>query len=238
MIVQVFCLTTTSVANVFFSFFSVTFELFQLNERCDFVALVIGIIILNAFLPFFQMFKRINEEKPEVLKKIVPIFGDITQQNFGLSDEQLAKIIQESEIVFHMAASLKLEQTLKFNVDMNLVGTKHAIDICKQMPKLMVFIHLSTAFCTSDEPGTLYERVYDWAHDPKEILRCNEWMDEATMELIAPSLLGPHPNTYTYTKRLAELLVRSEASSLPVCIVRPSIGKLLKTIKKDRLSLF
>lgn len=185
------------------------------------------------FVPFtypvvrrpFQMFKRINEEKPEVLKKIVPVYGDITQPNFGLSDEQLAKVVKESEIVFHMAASLKLEATLRFNVEMNLLGTKHAIDVCKQMPNLLLMVHLSTAFCTSDETGTLYERVYDWAHDPKELLRCFEWMDEKTMDQITPNLLGPHPNTYTYTKRLAEILVRSEASSLPVCIVRPSIGK-------------
>lgn len=90
------------------------------------------------------MFKRINEEKPGVLEKIVPIFGDLTSFNFGLSDKQLAKVIEESEIVFHMAASLKLEATLKPNIEMNLLGTKHAIDICKKMPKLLLLVHLST----------------------------------------------------------------------------------------------
>lgn len=173
-----------------------------------------------------KMFKRINEEKPEVLDKIVPVFGDITSPNFGLSDEQLAKVIAESEIVFHMAASLKLEATLKPNVEMNLLGTKYAIDVCKRMPKLLLLVHLSTAFCTCDETNIMYERVYDWQHDPKELLRCAEWMDEKTMELITPELLGPHPNTYTYTKRLSEILVRSEYANLPICIVRPSIGEL------------
>jgi alcohol-forming fatty acyl-CoA reductase len=37
-------------------------------------------------------------------------------------------------------------------------------------------------------------------------------------------LLGVHPNTYTYTKRLAEILVRDEVKKgLPACIVRPSV---------------
>jgi fatty acyl-CoA reductase len=143
------------------------------------------------------MFKRINEDQPEVLKKIVPVFGDITHPSFGLSDDQLLSVIQQSEIVFHMAASLKLEATLKPNIEMNLMGTKYAIDICKKMPKLLIMIHLSTAFCTCDETNILYERVYDWQHDPKELIRCAEWMDEKTMELITPKLLGPHPNTYT-----------------------------------------
>jgi alcohol-forming fatty acyl-CoA reductase len=171
------------------------------------------------------MFKRINEEKPEVLEKIVPLFGDITHVNFGLGEDQLRKVIDESDIVFHMAASLKLEATLKFNIEMNLLGTKHAIDLCKKMKKLQLMVHLSTAFCTADETGSLNESVYDWAHDPKELLRCAEWMDEKTLDLITPTLLGPHPNTYTYTKRLAEILVRSEFGNLPVCIVRPSIGE-------------
>lgn len=141
------------------------------------------------------MFNRINEEKPEVLKKIVPVYGDITQENFGLDDEQLAKVIEESEIVFHMAASLKLEATLKSNIQMNLLGTKHAIDISKKMPKLLLLVHLSTAFCVCDETKLMHERVYDWHHDPNDLLRCAEWMDEESMEKITPSLLGPHPNT-------------------------------------------
>lgn len=32
-----------------------------------------------------------------------------------------------------------------------------------------------------------------------------------------------NPSRYTYTKRLAELLVRDQYPNLPVCIVRPSI---------------
>jgi len=170
------------------------------------------------------MFKRINNEKPEVMQKIVPVFGDIQKENCGLNDEHLRKVIEESELVFHMAASLKLEATLKPNVEMNLLGTKHVIDMCKKMPKLMLLMHLSTAFCTSDETGTLYERVYDWKDDPNDLIRCAEWMDENMMENVQSKLLGPHPNTYTYTKRLAEILVRSQFSEIPVCIVRPSIG--------------
>lgn len=36
-------------------------------------------------------------------------------------------------------------------------------------------------------------------------------------------LIKPHPNTYTYTKRLAEILVKNEYKNLPICICRPSI---------------
>lgn len=195
---------------------------FCTSEKVEFV---LRILLISFPFSLCQMFKRINEEKPEVLKKIVPVFGDITEENLGLSEEQLAMVAKESDIVFHMAASLKLEATLKPNIQMNLLGTKHTIDVCKMMPKLILMVHLSTAFCTCDETGVMYEKVYDWQHDPQELLRCAEWMDEKSMELITPKLLGPHPNTYTYTKRLSEILVRFEMKNLPVCIVRPSIGE-------------
>lgn len=182
------------------------------------------IIIALILLP--QIFRRINEEKPEVLKKIVPVFGDITQNDCGLNEEQLRRVIEETELVFHMAASLKLEATLKPNILMNLTGTKHVIEMCKRMKNLQLMVHLSTAFCTADETNMLEERVYDWKDDPYELMRCAEWMDEKAMEGLQNKLLDPHPNTYTYTKRLAELLMRSEFGSIPACIVRPSIGEL------------
>lgn len=37
------------------------------------------------------------------------------------------------------------------------------------------------------------------------------------------SLIKPHPNTYTFSKRLAERLIADEYPNLPVCIARPSI---------------
>ena len=36
-------------------------------------------------------------------------------------------------------------------------------------------------------------------------------------------LKGSHPNTYTFTKLLAEQMVSDYSHNLPICIVRPSI---------------
>ena len=40
------------------------------------------------------------------------------------------------------------------------------------------------------------------------------------------SIIDPHPNTYTFTKRLAEMIVSDMNDKLPVVIGRPSIGKV------------
>jgi alcohol-forming fatty acyl-CoA reductase len=102
------------------------------------------------------------------------------------------------------------------------VGTKNALEVAKQMKKLVQMVHLSTAFCNV-EPEVVYEKVYDFEHDPDDLIRMAEWMDNKAMEAMQQELLGQHPNTYTYTKRLAEILVQREYGRLPVCIVRPSI---------------
>lgn len=169
-------------------------------------------------------FGRIMNEKPEVMKKITPVFGDISLPKLGLNSEHLKKVILTSELVFHMAASLKLEATLKPNVLTNLTATKNVIELAKDMKNLVQFVHLSTAFCCEDET-VLYEKVYDFHHRPEDLIKCAEWMTEEAMASMQKTVLGSQPNTYTYTKRLAEILVRDEYNkgTLPVCIVRPSI---------------
>ena len=43
------------------------------------------------------------------------------------------------------------------------------------------------------------------------------------MEDITPRLIGDRPNTYTYTKALAEYVVQQEQEHLNIGIIRPSI---------------
>ena len=164
------------------------------------------------------------DEKPEVLKKIYPVWGEITMPNFSLSDEHFHRVTETTQIMFHLAASLKLEATLKPNILMNLTGTKFVLEAAKQMKNLIQMIHTSTAFCNV-EHEVMEEKVYDFPHRPEDLIRCAEWMSEEAMAEAQKEVLGLHPNTYTYTKRLAEILVRDEYNkgSLPVCIVRPSI---------------
>ncbi|XP_008295340.1 fatty acyl-CoA reductase 1 [Stegastes partitus] len=51
----------------------------------------------------------------------------------------------------------------------------------------------------------------------------SSWMDDDLVSTLTPKLIGERPNTYTYTKALAEYLVQQEAGDLNVAIVRPSI---------------
>lgn len=84
------------------------------------------------------MFSRIRKEKPQVLKKLIPLQGDVTMEGLGLTEEGKKRLINDTSIVFHGAATLKLESNLKDAVEMNTSGTWRVIEICKQMKNLEV----------------------------------------------------------------------------------------------------
>lgn len=54
-------------------------------------------------------------------------------------------------------------------------------------------------------------------------------------------LIGKWPNTYVFTKSIAEDVVRKEAGNLPLAVVRPSIGKtqpMFNDNLKSSISIF
>lgn len=50
-----------------------------------------------------------------------------------------------------------------------------------------------------------------------------ESLDDETLQILEKKILENHPNTYTFTKNLAEQIVLTKAEDLPIAIVRPSI---------------
>lgn len=67
--------------------------------------------------------------------------------------------------------------------------------------------------------------MYETKDNPRDVIEVAKWLNAEALEAATPKIIAPHPNTYTYSKRLAESLVASEADNLPVCIIRPSIGE-------------
>lgn len=70
----------------------------------------------------------------------------------------------------------------------------------------------------------IYRQVHDATEDPQEVIHMMTWMKDDALHAIEKKLLNFHPNTYTYSKRLAECLIRNEHNTMPVAIARPSIG--------------
>ncbi|XP_069683851.1 putative fatty acyl-CoA reductase CG5065 [Periplaneta americana] len=168
------------------------------------------------------LFEKLVGSNPGIMKKLVAVEGDLSLQELGIQKDQKQQLISEVTIVFNMAASLRLEAGMKAAVTYNTTGTKQILDLCVQMKQLKAFVHLSTAFCHC-EYEVLEEKMYPPPHNPHDVMRAMEWLDDKSIELLTPRLLGPHPNCYTYSKRLAEALVYEYRDRIPVCVARPSI---------------
>lgn len=81
---------------------------------------------------------------------------------------------------------------------------------------------MSTAYANCNR-YEVDECLYPSPVSPQKVIDLCDWMNEEMLTAITPSLLGDRPNTYTYTKAMAETLLVNECGSLPVAIVRPSI---------------
>lgn len=177
-------------------------------------------------VPIFDRIKAMKNGN-ELLDKIVLVSGDIGEPRLGISEHDMNTLISDPNlsIVFHSAATIKFDEPLRVSVKLNLEATRNMIDFCRKLQNLLSFCHVSTAYVNADISGDQWieEKLYPMKERPEQLIDMADLMDEHLMQTLKVRLVDKRPNTYTYTKSLAEHLIATEASDLPVCIVRPSI---------------
>ncbi|KAI1232806.1 hypothetical protein IHE44_0006648, partial [Lamprotornis superbus] len=169
-----------------------------------------------------KLFDRLREEQPHFKEKIIVVESELTQPELDLSEPIKEEFIECINIIFHCAATVRFNETLRDAVQLNVVATQQLLSLAQRMKNLEVFMHVSTAYAYCNRKQ-IEEVVYPPPVDPKKLIDSLEWMDDDLVNDITPKLLGKRPNTYTYTKALAESVVQQEGAKLNVAIVRPSI---------------
>lgn len=106
------------------------------------------------------MFDRIRWDSPCALKKIIPIEGDVSSSDLGLSSKDRKILTERVNIVFHSAATVKFEEPLKVAVNLNTRGTDRIIELCRNMRNLISLVHVSTAYSNADK-NEIKEAVYE-----------------------------------------------------------------------------
>jgi alcohol-forming fatty acyl-CoA reductase len=84
------------------------------------------------------LFDKLRKERPNDLGKIIPINGDITAEELGISRNDQAILCQKVSVVFHSAATVKFDEKLKLSVTINMLGTKRLVELCQRMTRLEV----------------------------------------------------------------------------------------------------
>ncbi|CAG9767358.1 unnamed protein product [Ceutorhynchus assimilis] len=168
--------------------------------------------------PVFDILKTIN---PDFSLKIKTINGECGAQGLGISDKDKSELINNVNIIFHAAASVNFDENLKSAFDINFDGIRSVINIAKETKHLKSLLFVSTAYSNCIEDSVIQEKVYEYPYD--DVIKELEMLSKEKAELVRDKIIGNWPNTYTYTKALAEILAKREKANMPIGIFRPSI---------------
>jgi fatty acyl-CoA reductase len=167
------------------------------------------------------LFEPIKKFKPQLFDKLVPIAGDVTQINLGLSEADATRMKNVS-VIFHSAASVRFDDPLRYAVFMNARGTREIMKFAKSLKNIRVVMHVSTTY-SHPELKTVGEVIHKPYVDWKKTIEICERYDEDVLSVFTRQYTGFMPNTYTFTKALAEQIVADERDELPLVLFRPSI---------------
>lgn len=80
----------------------------------------------------------VKSGRDSALDKLVALEGNIDADNLGLSQQDQQTVISNVNYVFHCAATLDFEASLKTTVQINLLGTRRVVELCKKIQHLKV----------------------------------------------------------------------------------------------------
>lgn len=139
------------------------------------------------------------------------VAGDITRAELGMTPPDVARVLEETTRVFHLAAIYELAVARELALQVNVGGTDHVLAFARRMPHLRHFHHVSTCYVAGKREGVILET--ELRHD------------------------AGYRNFYEESKYRAEMAVESFKKDLPVTIHRPAVvcgdSKTGETAKYD-----
>lgn len=132
-----------------------------------------------------MVFDKIRNTKPEQLKKIRVVKGDVSIDGFGMDKKDEAELIEKVNIVFHCAANVRFDLKLKEAINFNTRGTHRMLMLSEKMKNLLVLVHVSTAYCHCNE-SVLEEKYYPAIENPYGLIEMARLLKDDILDLITP----------------------------------------------------
>ncbi len=164
-----------------------------------------------------------GNEAPGWEKSIEAVVGDLAQPGCGLAEVDRARIAAETTHVIHCAASVAFDLPLPEAAQANTTAALSVLELAESCRRIASVVSVSTAYVTPHPGGevhTVRETPAPLPRDPDELYA--EVLDGTAREAAWLAESG-HPNTYTFTKSLAEHLLLRRRRQAPLTLLRPSI---------------
>ena len=154
-------------------------------------------------------------------RRVRPLRGDVAKPDLGISPGMTRLLRERLTHVVHCAASVDFDLPLRDAAVSNISGSLHCLALARSCERPPVMVSVSTAYVGPHPPcGPLREELVPLPLDPQATYDAILAGDADQAELLTASR---HPNTYTFTKCLAEHLLVAQRGDVPLQIVRPSI---------------
>ncbi|XP_032668844.1 fatty acyl-CoA reductase 1-like isoform X1 [Odontomachus brunneus] len=169
-----------------------------------------------------KLFDKLRNERPSSFEKLVPVAGDISVEGLALMPADRQMLIDRVSVIFHSGANVRFDESLKNMIFANIRSTRDMCVLASSMKNLTVFVHVSTAYCQIDKhvvDEILYPTDIDW----RRVIEVAESVDEYILKILTMKYIRAMPNTYVFSKMLAEQVISDYSELLPCVIVRPTV---------------
>jgi len=91
----------------------------------------------------FQLFKRLKHEVPKYYHKVSGVAGDCSLPGLGLSVSSRNTLINEVNIIFHGAATVRFDEHIRVAMNINVSGTRELLNLARKITNLKVIVFLN-----------------------------------------------------------------------------------------------
>lgn len=182
-------------------------------------------------------------------QNLIPIIGDISQANLGMSREQLNALGKKINIVIHSAANVKMNQSIEQARLNALSGTQAIFEFAQNCENLQRIAYISTLGVNGKSKNILkenyppehvqYHNTYEQAKAESEFYIFDKWYNTLPVVIIRPSMVVGNSKTgAVYSKQifyyLCQYLLKGDGSGF-----LPKLDNFfLDTIPVDYLGQF
>jgi alcohol-forming fatty acyl-CoA reductase len=153
-------------------------------------------------------------------KRVRVVSANLEQPDLGLSEVDRAELEASVTHVIHCAASVEFDLPIKSALLANVEAALHMLELARRCRRLSAMVSVSTAYVSVWRDGPITETL---AHLPRRAEDVRQAILNGTADEAVLLAESGHPNTYTYTKCVAEHLLSQRRGNVPLSIVRPSI---------------
>uniref|UniRef100_M4DDV8 Fatty acyl-CoA reductase n=1 Tax=Brassica campestris TaxID=3711 RepID=M4DDV8_BRACM len=182
----------------------------------------------------FKLLKQMHGSSYEAFmkSKLIPVTGDIGEENLGMDSETADKISEEIDVIINTAGRTTFDDRYDAALSVNALGPDRLLSFGEECKKLKLFLHVSTEGTVLETPLCFGENITSDLNIETEVKLASEAARKFHGSEKSKKLkeLGYEraqsygwEKAYTFTKAMGESLLHSNRGDLSVVIIRPSV---------------